>query len=57
MLLGEVLAKDLIHDLSKDWVEFRENWSNRVSIWSSSVVPGIMQLPPNGEPIVLASDG
>lgn len=57
MLLGEVLAKDLIHDLSKDWVKFRENWTNRVSIWSSSVVPGIMQLPPNGEPIVLASDG
>jgi allophanate hydrolase subunit 2 len=44
-------------DLAKDWVKFREYWANRASMWSSPVVPGIMQLPPNGEPIVLGPDG
>jgi KipI family sensor histidine kinase inhibitor len=55
--LAKDLDRDLVHHLAKDWVKFREYWANRASMWSSPVVPGIMQLPPNGEPIVLGPDG
>jgi len=55
--LTKDLDRDIVHHLAKDWVKFREYWANRASMWSSPVVPGIMQLPPNGEPIVLGPDG
>jgi KipI family sensor histidine kinase inhibitor len=51
------LSDNLTKDLAKDWVKFQEYWAKRASMWSSPVVSGIMQLPPNCEPIVLGPDG
>ena len=39
------------------WMEFREYWVKQGSMWSSVVAPGIIQLPPNAEPIMLGPDG
>ena len=39
------------------WEEFREYWVKQGSIWSSVVAPGVIQLPPNAEPIMLGPDG
>ncbi len=38
------------------WEEFREYWVRQESIWSSVVAPGVIQLPPNADPIVLGPD-
>ena len=39
------------------WEEFREYWVKQGSMWSSVVAPGVIQLPPNAEPIMLGPDG
>lgn len=39
------------------WEDFRKYWAKRGSMWSSVVAPGVIQLPPNAEPIVLGPDG
>ena len=38
------------------WMEFREYWVKQGSMWSSVVAPGVIQLPPNAEPIMLGPD-
>ena len=57
--------KETSQDVSKEegnsllghWEEFREYWAKQESMWSSVVAPGVIQLPPNAEPILLGPDG
>lgn len=39
------------------WEEFRGYWAKQGSMWSSVVAPGVIQLPPNAEAILLGPDG
>jgi len=39
------------------WEEFRKYWAKQGPMWSSVVAHGVIQLPPNAEPIMLGPDG
>ena len=60
-----IRLKQVSHDGSQEvgnglvdlWEEFREYWAKQGSMWSSVVAPGVIQLPPNADPILLGPDG
>ncbi len=52
-----IRLQEVSADLSNLWKEFRGYWSKQGSMWSSVVAPGVIQLPPNAEAILLGPDG
>lgn len=52
-----IRLQEVSPDLSNLWKEFRGYWSKQGSMWSSVVAPGVIQLPPNAEAILLGPDG
>ncbi len=52
-----IRLQEVSPDLSNLWKEFRGYRSKQGSMWSSVVAPGVIQLPPNAEAILLGPDG